>query len=218
MFNLHDIIVDYRRKVSTFLKNVRFTHSELSVWIHCDRQKKPRSTEEMTEKTKAGKDGESKKMTYSLSLILAICRMRHPLFKTLKNNKDVLLLPDLSITTVYTALWHLINNTKPSVQCSCIIAQHTQIVLPWNLILRESSSLKHGGVGRVQCCGCRPRLSHLRLPLLHFPIHHLLSLSLPLSLYHTYTHTHTHKVHTLMKSFHSNGGVQFKTHSCDWLG
>jgi len=31
MFNLKAIIVDYRRKESTFLKNVRFTHSEVGV-------------------------------------------------------------------------------------------------------------------------------------------------------------------------------------------
>jgi len=157
-------------------------------------------------------------MTCTLSLILAICGKRHLLFKTLKKYKGILLLPDLSITSVHTALWRLINNTKPSAQCTCIIAQHTRTALLWNLILRESSSLEHGGVGGVQCCGCRPRLSHLRLPLLHFPIHHFLSLFLSLSLCPTHTHTHTHKVHTLMKSFHSNGGVQFKTHSCDWLG
>jgi len=133
------------------------------------------------------------KNSCTLSLILAICGKRHPLFtKTLKKYKGVLLLPDLSITSLYTALWRLINNTNPSVQCSCIIAQHTQTALLWNLILRESSSLEHGGVGGVECCGCRPRLSHLRLPLLHFPIHHFLSLFLSLSVTHSLTHTHTH--------------------------
>ena len=71
MFNLKDIIMDYRRKWSKFLKNVRFTHSEISVWKHCDRQKKRRSTEEMTEQINAIQEGESKKMTYTLSLVLA---------------------------------------------------------------------------------------------------------------------------------------------------
>ena len=71
MYNFNDIIVDYRSKGTKFLKNERFTHSEVSLWIHCDQQKTPSSTEEVTEKkTKANKEGESQKMTYTFADIV----------------------------------------------------------------------------------------------------------------------------------------------------
>jgi hypothetical protein len=61
MYNLNNFFVDYRSKGIKLLKNIRFTNSEVSVRTHYDRQKKPRSTEKVTEENYANKDGDRQK-------------------------------------------------------------------------------------------------------------------------------------------------------------
>jgi hypothetical protein len=45
-YNVSNVSVDWAQADSIFISNERYTHSQVSIWIHSDRQKKLRSTKE----------------------------------------------------------------------------------------------------------------------------------------------------------------------------